>query len=390
MKIGLVSPYDFAYPSGVANHVLALDREFTKKGHKVKIIAPASKFPTSLPEDLITVGKPRPVPASGSIVRITLSLRIADRVKTILEEENFDIIHLHEPFMPMLCTTVLHLSEGPNIGTFHACHGNPGYNFGRPLTTFLLRRRCNRLAGRIAVSRAAANYASKYVPGHYNIIPNGIDLDLFSPNTIPIERFCDGKVNILFVGRLEKRKGAIYLLKAYQTIKAEYPNTRLIIIGPGERLRHKYENFARNNKLKDVEFIGYVPYEQLPRYYKAADIFCSPAVGRESFGIVLLEAMAMGKPVVASDIEGYRDVLTTNHQGLLVPPKDEQSLARALITLIKEPELRQKMGAAGLDSVAKYRWDKIATEILDYYAEVLSRPAWHKSFPVSIQPPFES
>jgi len=385
MKIGLVSPYDFAYPSGVVNHILALNREFTKRGHEVKIIAPASKFPTTLPQNLITIGKPRPVPASGSIVRITLSARISQKIEEILEDEKFDIVHLHEPFMPMLCTSMLRLSKGPNIGTFHACRGNPGYDFGRPFTTFLIRRRSKKLASRIAVSRAAANYAEKYIPGHYEIIPNGIDLEHFSPHTTPIEEFCDGKINILFVGRLEKRKGLSYLLEAYQTIKSKYPDTRLIIVGPGKRLRHQYERFVSDNKLKDVEFIGYVPYEHLPSYYKTADIFCSPAIGWESFGIVLLEAMALGKPVVASNIDGYREVIETDQQGILVPPKDTEALSKALITLIDEPELRAKMGTINLTMVGKYSWEEIANKILDLYANVLSGPPWLKSFPINTE-----
>ncbi|GAH25704.1 unnamed protein product, partial [marine sediment metagenome] len=133
-----------------------------------------------------------------------------------------------------------------------------------------------------------------------------------------IDRFCDGKINILFVSRLEKRKGLNYLLKAYQQVKREIPNSRLIIVGPGIRLRHKYEKQVRQNRLEDVVFTGHVAYDELPRYYKTADIFCAPATGRESFGIILLEAMAIGTPIVASNIEGYASVVTHGVEGLLV------------------------------------------------------------------------
>ena len=133
MKIALVSPYDFAYPGGVANHISALEHHLTRLGHEVKIIAPASKAVTTFGNKFIPIGKPRAIPTSGSIVRITLSLRLASKIKEVLSQEKFDVIHLHEPFMPMLCSAVLRFSNVPNIGTFHACDGSPGYNLGWPI-----------------------------------------------------------------------------------------------------------------------------------------------------------------------------------------------------------------------------------------------------------------
>lgn len=381
MKIALVSPYDFAYPGGVANHISALERQFTKMGHEVKVIAPASKVVPDFGDKFIPIGKPRPIPASGSIIRVTISLRLASTIKAVLDQENFDIIHLHEPFMPMLCTAILRFSHTANIGTFHACQGRPGYNFGRPISTIMLKRRNRKLNGKIAVSKPAMEFASEYVPGYYTIIPNGIDLDHFSPNVSPIDEFCDGKVNILFVGRLEKRKGVNYLLKAYKRIKQEIPNSRLIIVGPGTRLRGKYEKQVKRSGLKDVVFVGHVSYDELPRYYRTADIFCAPATGRESFGIILLEAMAMGKPIVASNIEGYASLVTHGVEGLLVPPKDKKMLAQALITLMASESLRQEMGARGRVKAADYSWEHIARRVLDYYVRVLSEPPWQKQFP---------
>jgi len=376
MKIALVSPYDFAYPGGVANHISSLEHQFTKMGHEVKVIAPASKVVPDFGDRFIPIGKPRPIPVSGSIARITISLRLASRIKAVLAEENFDIIHLHEPFMPMLCTAVLRFSNTTNVGTFHACQARVGYNWGKPISTIMLKRRARKLHGKIAVAKPAMEYASKYVPGYYNIIPNGVDLERFSPNVLPIEEFCDGKLNILFVGRLESRKGLNYLLKAYKRVKQEIPNSRLIIIGPGTRLRHKYEKEVKRNDLRDVVFVGYVDQGELPRYYKTADIFCSPATGRESFGIVLLEAMAIGKPIVASNIEGYASVMTHGAEGLLVPPKDKEGLAQALITLMTDESLRQQMGARGRLKALGYSWEHIAQRVLNYYAIVLNEPPW--------------
>jgi len=384
MKIALVSPYDFAYPGGVTNHISCLERYLTLMGQEVKVIAPASKTVSSFGDRFIPIGKPRPIPASGSICRVTISPRLAPRIKAVLSEENFDIIHLHEPLMPMLCTTVLRLSHTANVGTFHAfrhsvaylSHPWSGYNFGKPFTTMLLKRWFCKLDGKIAVSKPAMEFVHRYFPGYYNIIPNGVDLGHFSPDVSPIDEFGDGKLNILFVGRLEKRKGVNYLLKAYQQIKQEISNSRLIIVGPGTRLRKKYEKQVKQNGLKDVAFVGHVSDDELPRYYKTADIFCAPATDWESFGIILLEAMAMGKPIIASNIEGYASLVTHGVEGLLVPPKDKEKLAQALISLLTDESLRQQMGARGRLKAQEYSWERVAQRVYDYYVRLLGEPPW--------------
>ena len=378
MKIALVSPYDFAFPGGVVNHISSLEHYLTLMGQEVKVIAPASKAVLNFGERFIPIGKPRPVPASGSICRVTISPWLSSRINAVLEAEKFDIVHLHEPLMPMLCTTVLRLSSTANVGTFHAFHGMPGYDFGKPLSTILLKRWFRRLDGKIAVSRAAAGFAGQYFPGYYNIIPNGVDLGHFNPEVSPIAEFDDGKINLLFVGRLEKRKGLNYLLKAYQQVKAALPDSRLIVVGPGTRLLRKYQRQVRQHGLEDVVFAGYVPYDQLPRYYQTADIYCSPATDCESFGIVLLEAMAMGKPVVASGIEGYAAVVDDGVDGLLVPPRDSHSLAQALLSLAGDAARRQQMGARGLQKARDYAWELVARRVLDYYQRVLSEPPWRE------------
>jgi len=372
MKIALVSPYDFAYPGGVANHISSLERHFTRMGHEVKVIAPASRAIPDFGDRFIPIGKPRSIPSSDSVIRIPISLRLGPTIKEVLARENFDIIHLHEPFMPMLCSAVLRFSNTANVGTFHACQGKPGYNWGKPISTWMIRRRVHKLHGRIAVSVPAMNFAKKYVPGDYEIIPNGIDLEHFSTDVAPIKEFCDGKQNILFLGRLEFRKGVNYLLKAFLEIKQEIPNSRLIIVGPGTRLRRRYEKWVRHHRLEDdVVFVGYAAYADVPRYYKTADVFCAPATSRESFGIVLLEAMAVGKPIVATNIEGYASVVTQGEDGLLVPPQDSRALAQALVSVMSDEVLRQQMEAKGKLKAQGYSWEHIAQRILDYYVRVL-------------------
>lgn len=380
MKIALVSPYDFAYPGGVTNHISSLEYYLTRMGHEVKVIAPASKAVTTFGDRFIPIGRPRSIPTSGSIARVTISPWLSSRIKAVLNEEKFDIIHLHEPLMPMLCTTVLRLSQTTNIGTFHAFAGRPSYSFAKPLAMRFLKKWFRKLDGKIAVSKPAMEFVNKYLPGDYTIIPNGVDLAHFSPDVPPIDEFCDGKLNILFTGRLEKRKGANYLLKAYQRVKEEIPDSRLIIVGPGTRLRNKYEKHVKRHGLKDVVFIGYVSYDDLPRYYKTADIFCAPATGRESFGIVLLEAMAIGKPIVASNIEGYASLLTHGAEGLLVPPKDKEALAQALISLMTDESLRQQMGARGILKAKEYDWKYLTQRILDFYISILSQSLQKEQF----------
>lgn len=369
MKIALVSPYDLAHPSGVNNHISHLEEAFTAMGHQVRIIAPSSRPTRDRREHVITVGRPFPIPASGSICRITLSPTLSGRVKAILAEEKFDIVHIHEPLLPALPVTVLRHSDTINVGTFHAQRTKSwGYYYFRAI----LKRYFRRLQGKIAVSRPAMEFASRYFHGYYNIIPNGIDLEHFSAPVAPIDEYCDGKLNILFVSRLEKRKGLDCLLRAFCQVKREFPSSRLIVVGPGVRLREGYERFIMQAGLKDVVFAGYVSYGELPRYYHTADVFCAPARGQESFGIILLEAMAAGKPIVASNIEGYASVLTPGAEGLLVPPKDTRALGTALCQLLADRELRQRMGATGKETAKQYGWERVARRVMDYYQRLLS------------------
>lgn len=367
MKIALVSPYDYSYPGGVNTHISNLGVQMAKLGHQVKVLAPCSNK-KALPstQAIIPLGKTFPYPSNGSVARITISWWLVPRIKSLLEAENFDVIHFHEPLFPSLPWMVLPCSRSLNVATFHAYYKRSfGYWFWKPLCKYFY----NKLDGKIAVSEPAMRFVSSYFPGDYRIVPHGSDIERFSRNVQPIEEFCDGKLNILFVSRLDERKGVRYLLKAFKTVKEELPNTRLIVVGPGNKRR--YKDWVDAVKLKDVVFSGFTSQADLPRYYRSADIFCVPAVGRESFGIVLLEAMAAGKPIVASNIDGYANVLTDGFDGLLVPPKDDKALAQTLISLLKDPALREQMGSNGRSKVEGHTWEAIARRTLDYYAELL-------------------
>src|SRR3989304_931615 len=219
MKIALVSPYDYPYPGGVTAHIHHLDEEFTRLGHTVKVIAPSSSDEDVLErENVLKVGSVVRIPSNGSVARITLSLRLSGKVKQILEREQFDVVHLHEPLLPALPLTVLRHSHALNVGTFHAYSRNPiAYFYARPI----LKRFFRKLDGVTAVSEAARDFVLRHFPADYAIFPNGIDPERFSQALAPLPQFADSKRNILFVGRLEKRKGFKYLLRAFQRVKQE-------------------------------------------------------------------------------------------------------------------------------------------------------------------------
>jgi phosphatidylinositol alpha-mannosyltransferase len=342
-------------------------------GHQVWILAPSSGDEDVLEANVIKVsGMVVPVPFSGSIARITVSPRAYRRVKNILKEYRFDIIHIHEPMMPLLPLAVLRHSKAVNVGTFHAYReSHPGYEYGKRL----LEPFFNRLDGKIAVSPAARDLVAHYFPGEYVIIPNGIDVERFGSRTVrPIERYMDGRPNILFVGRLEKRKGFEYLLRAFVQVKVAVPGVRLLVVGAFDKEdKAPYVQFARKHGLHEVRFIGYVSSDDIPRYYRTAHVFCAPSTGFESFGIVLLEAMAAGVPIVASKIPGYCHVLTDGREGLMVEPGDPEALAQALIWLLRHPGERARMGAAGRQTAQEYDWCKIARQVVGYYDELLTR-----------------
>lgn len=370
LSIGLISPYDYASHGGVNDHISKLANQFRKWGNRVRVIAPCSSPEQFEGAEFIPMGRPVPIPSGGSIARISVSMWLLPRVKAVLEKENFDVIHLHEPFASPLTANALsrRISVNPvKIATFHSYRGTRLYRVGvRKLALPYFRR----LDGRIAVSNPAYEFISRQFPGNYEIIPNGIQVDQFI-KARPLRHLQDHKTNILFLGRLEKRKGLKYLLSAYGKLKWNWPDTRLVVVGSGQPDAECSRIISERN-IRDIVFTGRVSEEDKLKYYKSADIFCSPATGRESFGIVLLEAMASGLPIVASNIAGFSSVVTHGEQALLVTPKNDEDLACSIELLLRDPRMRRKLAHRGMRHVQNYRWEKVAGSVLDYYRTFLN------------------
>jgi phosphatidylinositol alpha-mannosyltransferase len=367
MKVGLVSPYDYTHPGGVTEHIRHLGNWLRHLGHEVRTFAPSSR-PTAEREipEFYRIGRVFPVPGNDSVARITLSFHMARRVSEIMDRERFDVLHFHEPFLPALPLTLLRMDRAPHVATFHAfAKSNVGYYYGRPILKGMLRH----LDATIAVSPPARDFVRQYFPQiHPQVVPNGVDIERFRPGLTPIHHLRDSCVNILFVGRLEKRKGLRDLLLGYRYLHERVPRTRLIIVGDGP-LRGMVESFVSSQRLENVVLAGYVPDQVLPRFHASADVFCAPATGRESFGIVLLEAMATGLPVVATEIPGYLSVVEAGVDSLTVRPKSPAELGAALTVIARDELLRRRLGEAGLAKAQRYGWRTIAGRVIEVYQD---------------------
>lgn len=374
MKVAMVSPYDFAWPGGVNAHVSQLSTELRRRGHDVTVIAPQ----TSAGYDgrcadckrFIPMGRSIPLSAGGSTARVTLSWWLWPRIRGLMAREQFDLVHVHEPLAPILPLMILQHSRAVNVGTFHAFSDTQQlYRWSR----FALRNWHRRLHGRIAVSEAARTFVAPHFPQRaYRVIPNGIDYQRFAGATA-FPELRDGKKNVLFVGRKDERKGLRYLLEAFAALCEGRSDLRLVVVGPGEADRASKEWIdaisARGGDR--VRLVGAVSNDDLPRYYASADVFCSPATGGESFGIVLLESMAAGAPVVASDIDGYRDLVAHERDGLLAPSRSPSALAGAIARIVDNYDLGQQLRAAGKLVAQRHCWERVASEVEDYYVRCM-------------------
>lgn len=373
MKILQVSPFDFNVRGGVNEHVSHLDAAFRTLGLETRILAASSGDSGEIDDGHVyRLGTSFPFPSNGSTARVTVSPFVISKVRGFLERERFDVVHVHEPLAPVLPMAALAFSKALNVATFHAARD---FNFWYHYVKAFMDLFIDRLDVRVAVSKVARDSVDSHFPGDYQIVPNGIDLDRFRPDVTPVTEYLDGKRNILFVGRYdEPRKGFNHLLKAMPRIQSQFPDARLIVVGKGDirrALRH-----AERLGVSNVVFVGAVRASDLPRYYATCDIYCAPSTGRESFGIVLLEALASGAPVVASNIPGYAGVIEQNETGILANPADSQDLALRIVRVLADDGLRRQLRENGLREVQKYGWNVIARQMLEVYDRglALERP----------------
>ncbi|MFH1312022.1 MAG: glycosyltransferase family 4 protein [Candidatus Eisenbacteria bacterium] len=379
MKIAMVSQSYYPSLGGVTEHVHHLCGALRSLGHQVTIItAGHHNDGRDRPGEVIRIGRNALFPINGALVNVTVGLRLRKRLENVFRCGDFDIIHIHsplEPTLPLAALTAAGSVECPVVGTFHMSAGvSPAYEvFSEVLRTHALR-----LDARIAVSHAARSFAMRYFPGEYMVVPNGVAFSRFAGRVEPVRKLADGRTNILFVGRLDIRKRAPLLISAFKMLRREHPGSRLVIVGKGF-MEPACRAAAYPLTGKDIVFVGRVSPSDLPSYYGSSDIFSSVPAGSESFGIVLLEAMAAGLPIVATRIEGYREVVTDGVDGILVKPGDTAGLAGALGRLVRDSELRTTMGRMGQKKAILFDWPRIARRIADIYADLHTRPVYRRT-----------
>lgn len=366
MKILLVSDTFYPHVGGVSEHMFNLWKCLKSMGNEVRILAPS--FGRNEPyddPDFIRIGRAFKFPINKSISVIAVGFSISRQVKEYLDQQNFDIVHIHGPLSPVLQYFALKFSRTTNVITYHcAQESSLGYLLAEPI----LEQYDRKLHGRIAVSSVARDSVARYFQADYKIIPNGIDTSRFNPANRPLPELNGNGPRILFLGRFEPRKGLKYLLQAHSCVVKKFPEAKLIIAGQGI-LGKYYRMYIIDHIKSNTIVLDNVANDILPRLYASCDIFCSPATGAESFGIVLLEAMASGRPIVATDIPGYRQVMSDGQEGLMCRPCDHESLADALVNMIADPQRRREMGCKGREKSSAFDWRIITGKIYDYYQD---------------------
>src|ERR687885_372358 len=373
MKVGIVVPYSWSFWGAVLEHAELQAQALRRLGHETRTIVghdPPGRFTNALhprhgrhgtpPPDVLPVGRSVIVPANGSLPNIVLSPSSVLRIKRILERERFDVLHLHEPMTPAICTAVLALARGPIVATFHAS-GNLGWMaIGGRVWGFL----ADRLDHRIAVSEQARESQQRWLPGDYEVIPNGV--------LIPPEADAGGREHrIVFAGRQEPRKGLQILLRAWPEIR-ERSGARLRIVG-ADPLAVRLLLTRERVSDEGIDVLGFLDQDAFTAELLAAKALVAPSLGGESFGMVLTRAFACATPVVASDIPGYRDVMSPE-AGVLVPPHEPAALADALAALLDDEPRRRALGAAARELAReRYSWDDIGSRLTQIYELVSGR-----------------
>jgi phosphatidylinositol alpha-mannosyltransferase len=375
VRIGIVCPYSWDVPGGVQFHVRDLAEYLIKLGHEVSVLAPADED-TELPPYVQSAGRAVPVPYNGSVARLNFGFLSAARVRRWIHDGGFEVLHVHEPGTPSLSLLACWAASGPIVATFHTANPRSRAMLaGAPIVASAMEK----INARIAVSEYARRTLVEHVGGDAVVIPNGVDVGYFSALSprpewqTPRGQEQDGGT-IGFLGRFgEPRKGLSVLLEAFPAIVAARPRTRLLVAGRGdvdEALR-TVPGQVRGN----IEFLGMVGDEDRGRLLRSVDVYCAPNTGGESFGIILVEAMSAGAPVLASNLDAFSLVLEGGAAGVMYPNGDGAALAEAAVALLADPARRSALRAAESRAVRRYDWSVVAADILSVYEMVTESTA---------------
>jgi phosphatidylinositol alpha-mannosyltransferase len=368
VRIGIVCPYTWDVPGGVQAHIRDLAESLIAEGHHVSVIAPAADD-APLPAYVVSSGRAVPVPYNGSVARLAFGFLSAGRVRKWIRDGRFDVLHVHEPFVPSLGVLAVWAAKGPIVATFHA-----SYSRSRAMSVSapVLQSAQEKITGRIAVSEAARKTLVEHMGGDAVLIPNGVTVSRYATGTPLPEWGPDGNV-LGFLGRMdEQRKGLPVLLDAFTLLAEERPKLRLLIAGPGDA-DDVYDKVPKRFHDR-VGVLGLVSEADKIRAYHSVDVFCAPNLGGESFGIVLTEAMSAGAPILASDIPAFRKVLGEGQAGALFTTGDAASLAEHAGRLLDDAELRAKLSDEARHAVRRYDWSTVARDVLRVYETVAVSP----------------
>jgi phosphatidylinositol alpha-mannosyltransferase len=362
VRVGLVCPYSLTTPGGVQGQVLGLARSLRHAGHHARVLGPCDAPP---PDAGVTpLGRSIRTAANGSVAPIAPDPSCQLRTIRALRDESFDVLHLHEPLVPGPTMTAILFRNAPIIGTFHAAGGSAAYRYLTPLVRWL----AGRIDQRCAVSEAARAMAHEALGGEYLLLFNGIEIDRFAKAPAwhadsRTDGGTDGPV-IFFVGRHEPRKGLDILLTALRYLPAD---VRVWVAGDGPESLALQAHHTGDPR---IEWLGRISDEEKASRLRGADVFCAPSLRGESFGVVLLEAMAARTPVVASDLDGYRNVARSGADALLVPPGDPRALAAALHEVISNPSCAEALVTSGQQRAEEFSMDNLAHRYVDLYARL--------------------
>jgi phosphatidyl-myo-inositol alpha-mannosyltransferase len=367
MRIGLVCPYQWDVPGGVQYHVRDLAETLRGLGHHVEILTPA-EHEANLPAEHVTwTGRAVPVPYNGSMASVQFGLVSAARVRRWLREGSFDVVHVHEPAPPSVSLLVCMIAKGPIVATFHAATIR-----SKSLAVWgpWVRPWLERISGRIAVSDFARRVQVEHLGGDAVVIPNGVHVRAFAEGpSLPGHARGEGRPTVGFLGRYdEPRKGLPVLLQAMRSVVRDHPDAELLVAGRGDP--EAFAELVGEDLAGHVTLLGELAEPEKAAFLRSVDVYCAPNLLGESFGVILLEAMAAGAPVVASDLDAFARVLADGAAGVLVRRGDDRELAGALSALLTAPARRAELAEAGRQAVAAYDWSVVAERILAVYETV--------------------